>query len=140
VEDARTQWCAIKDPTIPYDVNDPCQRPKVVPEPVLPKFKFVFQEEIDENFLSEQLSEESYSFLKSLKEPAENIAAKGSLGQRFGTDVLTVSPDFDNYSGAQTGISQLIEHNDGNISQTTPQDTSTTVVVGGTTVAVTQNP
>lgn len=139
VESARTQWCAIKDPAISYDANDPCHRPPSVPEPVLPKFKFVFEEEMDETFLSEQLSEESLTLLNLLKKPTENIAEKGTQMQRFGLVELTVSPDFDNYSGAQTGISQLIEHNDGNISQITPQDTNTTVVVGGTTVTVTEN-
>lgn len=140
VEDARTQWCAVKDPTIPYDVNDPCQRPKTVPEPVLPKFKFVFQEEMDEEFLSGQLSEESYALLKYLKQPSENIAAKGNQNLRPVMVELTLNPDFDTFDGTQTGINQMIDHIDDNISQTTPQDTTTTVVVGGTTVNIPQNP
>ncbi|MFT3979062.1 MAG: hypothetical protein QM687_01240 [Ferruginibacter sp.] len=37
---ALQNWCAIRDNSIPYNENDPCQNPVYIPEPVYPKFNF----------------------------------------------------------------------------------------------------
>lgn len=142
VETARQQWCTVRDLNVPFDPNDPCNQPPAVPQPVIPEFTFVFTEEMDEDFLSEVISQESLAVLIALKKfsDPESLASKGTQLFSRGLAGMITNPDLDSYNGTQTAVSQIIEHNNNTISQNTSQNTNTTVVVGGTTIAVNENP
>ncbi len=142
VETARQQWCTVRDLNVPFDPNDPCNQPPAVPQPVIPEFTFVFIEEMDEDFLSEVISQESLAVLIALKKfsDPESLASKGTQLFSRGLAGMITNPDLDSYNGTQTAVSQIIEHNNNTISQNTSQNTNTTVVVGGTTIAVNENP
>lgn len=142
VETARQQWCTVRDLNVPFDPNDPCNQPPAVPQPVIPEFTFVFTEEMNEDFLSGVISQGSLAVLNALKkfsEP-ESLASKGTQLFSRGLAEMIINPDLDSYNGTQIAVSQIIEHNNNTISQNTSQNTNTTVVVGGTTIAVNENP
>jgi hypothetical protein len=64
LEDARKEFCQISyNPDVPFNPNDPCQQPNLVPYPDLPKFEFRFREEIDPEYLEEKLTYNSYTTL-----------------------------------------------------------------------------
>lgn len=63
VENARRRYCEIRNPELPYDPKDPCNKPEDVPYPNLPKFDFQFRPEIEGSSLSSGLKPSSIDAL-----------------------------------------------------------------------------
>lgn len=47
VEEARRRYCEIRNPEIPYNPEDPCNKPDNVPYPNIPPFEFEYKPEVD---------------------------------------------------------------------------------------------
>lgn len=60
---AKRAFCAIKDPGIPYDPNDPCEQMPSVPFPSLPDFSFDFTAPVTRDRMEADLSYDSYNTL-----------------------------------------------------------------------------
>ena len=86
-EEARKSFCAIRDPKIPYDSNNPCDKPPYVALPVVPEFEFVFRQALDIPFLQANLSETGFAILMELVEMSDdyskaksaNVAMTGAI-------------------------------------------------------------
>ncbi|WP_185097277.1 hypothetical protein [Chryseobacterium glaciei] len=63
VEAARDEYCGVRPPGTEYDPKDPCQQPKTVPYPSLPKFDFTFRDEVSAENLVASLKPESVETL-----------------------------------------------------------------------------
>jgi len=74
LEDAKTRWLATKDKAIVFNPADPSHQIPSVRLPKLPKFKFVFQEEMNTTFLSGFLSTDSYAAYQRLIQTADDDA------------------------------------------------------------------
>jgi hypothetical protein len=142
VETARQAYCSIKDPSIVYDPNDPCQQPKPVALPDLPKFEFNFRDEMDMDFLSNQLSTESFEILNILTNPSiltdertfERTTEQSRLLQDF-----SIVQDFSSFESTYNGLTDLTAANDDLILQNQTGSNNTTVVIGGTTLETSNN-
>ena len=56
VEAKRKSFCGVRNTSLPYDENDPCQQPDLVPYPSLPEFRFTYEAEIDAATLETKLA------------------------------------------------------------------------------------
>ena len=108
VETAKNEWCALQPTSsLPYDPNDPCKQPPSVAEPVIPEFNFTYTEELDDDFLSEQLTPESYQVYKNLNKPHTNIE---EFDFNSSSRVAYISPiTYDSFDSVYSGINQLID-------------------------------
>lgn len=88
VEASRKQYCTVKSTSIPYNPEDPCQRPETVPYPELPEFKFTFESEINATTLEQKLSYDdritllqvmNYDFTKKDAQPGQPSATLKSI-------------------------------------------------------------
>ncbi|HEX8377694.1 MAG TPA: hypothetical protein VF602_07735 [Pedobacter sp.] len=141
VEDAKNQWCNVKDPNTVYNPNDPCQQIPSVPQPDLPEFGFSFTEEMDIKFLSNYLSSQSLDAYESIINPAEDEEETQDNGlQNRGFTFGSFSPGGSTFSSTSSLIAQLLNQNTNNYTQNTVNSGTTTVVIGGTTVAVPNTP
>lgn len=68
VEEARRKYCEIRNPELPYDPEDPCNKPEEIPYPKLPKFEFSFRPEVDARTLVSGLKPDSIDTILSLLE------------------------------------------------------------------------
>ncbi len=44
LENAKQNWCSIKDPNVAYNPNDPCNQPPSISDPQIPEFEFTFMD------------------------------------------------------------------------------------------------
>ena len=51
LEAARNEYCSVREPSVEYNPEDPCQHPKSIPYPELPKFDFYFRPEVSSESL-----------------------------------------------------------------------------------------
>ncbi|WP_292010758.1 hypothetical protein [Chryseobacterium sp.] len=51
LEAAKNEYCSVREPGVEYNPEDPCQQPKYVPYPELPKFDFYFSPEVSSESL-----------------------------------------------------------------------------------------
>lgn len=142
VETARQAYCSIKDPSIVYDPNDPCQQPKPVALPDLPKFEFNFRDEMDMDFLSNQLSTESFEILNILTNPSiltdERTFERSTEQSRLLQDFSLVQ-DFSSFESTYNALTDLTVANDDLILQNQTGSNNTTVVIGETTLETSNN-
>ncbi|MGV7106002.1 hypothetical protein [Flavobacterium sp. U410] len=142
VETARQAYCSIKDPSIVYDPNDPCQQPKPVSLPDLPKFEFNFRDEMDMDFLSNQLSTESFEILNILTNPSiltdERTFERSTEQSRLLQDFSLVQ-DFSSFESTYNALTDLTAANDDLILQNQTGSNNTTVVIGETTLETSNN-
>lgn len=136
VEAAKKDWCAVRpvSSTLPYDSSDPCQQPPLVPEPVIPEFEFSYIDELDDTFISKQLSAESYEVYQNLNKNQTN-----SNNTEFNNLSRTayVSPiTFESFDSVYSGINQLIDAENETIIDNSIDNGNTAVVIGGTTVSI----
>lgn len=81
-DDALRRWCSTLPPSQEYIPNDPCKQPPYVEQPDYPVYRFDYPAP-DEQFYSEQLSDESFTFLTSfqrLKGQKRPLAEMQSVG------------------------------------------------------------
>ncbi|MCO6161671.1 hypothetical protein [Flavobacterium sp. NRK F7] len=128
LEEAKRAWCAIKDPQVSYDPLDPCQQPEYVKQPEYPKFIFNYNEILDTNYLSQNLSEESFEALLELTgkdfSPEKNLSRMDASAFEL-TDVFENFEDLQQYISIETGNNQEI------INQNTFINENTSVSIGG---------
>ncbi len=139
LEAARQEYCSIKDPSITYDPNDPCQQPVQVAQPDLPKFEFNFRDEMDMDFLSNQLSTESFEVLNTLIDPSAIINTGRTAEQSRLLEDFSLAQDFNSFENTYSGLQELTNANDDLISQNQTGNNNTTVVIGGTTIETNNN-
>lgn len=94
VEDAKKTWCSIRDPKLPHNLSDPCDKPALVPFPNIPDFIFVFREELDITFLQNVLSVASFEALMELVEMNDQYLSSKSSNTNF-TGSIQSSSTFD---------------------------------------------
>lgn len=128
LEDNRRNWCDIRDPKNEYDPKDPCQQPPNLPQPKLPKFEFEFRNELDLNYLSSSMSEESFGTLLELLEIEEGTASK-SFSDYAVQDTMTFVDIYNLIEGGVRQNSQIII-------ATITNPNPTEVSVGGVVVPV----
>ncbi|MCO6174713.1 hypothetical protein NHF50_06610 [Flavobacterium sp. NRK F10] len=139
LEAARQEYCSVKDPSITYDPNDPCQQPVEVAQPDLPKFEFSFRDEMDMDFLSNQLSTESFEVLNTLINPSAIISTGRTTEQSRLLEDFSLVQDFNSFESTYSGLQELTNANDDLISQNQTGNNNTTVVIGGTTIETNNN-
>ncbi|WP_146193388.1 hypothetical protein [Flavobacterium sediminis] len=139
LEAARQEYCSVKDPNITYDPNDPCQQPAEVAQPDLPKFEFSFRDEMDMDFLSNQLSTESLEVLNTLINPSAIISTGRTTEQSRLLEDFSLVQDFNSFESTYSGLQELTNANDDLISQNQTGNNNTTVVIGGTTIETNNN-
>lgn len=136
VEAAKKEWCSLSptSSTLPYDSSDPCQQPPLVPEPIIPEFEFSYIEELDDTFISEQLSAESYEVYQNLN---KNQTNSNNIEFNNLSRTTYISPiTLDSFDSVYSGINQLIDAENETIIDNSIDDGNTSVVIGGTTISV----
>ncbi|MET3536661.1 hypothetical protein [Chryseobacterium limigenitum] len=81
VEAAREEYCGVRPPGTEYDPKDPCQQPKTVPYPTLPKFDFTFRDEVSAENLVTSLKPENVETLLDVlghKFDPQNISGRAA--------------------------------------------------------------
>ena len=135
VELAKTTWCSTRpESTLPYDPTDPCLQPPKLAEPVIPEFEFTFMDELDEDFLEEQLSPESFEVFQNLKTPQES---EGFFeNQSLNRIAIIGAISYDSFESATNSINQLIDAENEILINDIIDNGSTSVIIGGTTTVV----
>lgn len=135
LDDAKQNWCEIKDTSIEYNPNDPCNQPPTIPTPEIPEFEFTFRDELDIKELEAKLTRESFETLLELT--GYFTESEDSLAQRtIQPSIATLSNDFNNLEDVTNYIAGNINtNNEVIISNTTPTE-NTLVSVGGMLVPV----
>ena len=135
VQAENEKWCSIKDAGVEYDPNDPCNRPKVVPKPVMPEFEFSFQKELDYEFLASKLSEESLEVLSDIL--AGHAGASIEKSARVSQEDFGVyTDDFVGYADLEDHIEDIVSDNNQVIADNTEDEEDTLVSIGGVVVPV----
>lgn len=135
VKAANRQWCSTKDPNTPYDINHPCHQPEMIPYPELPKFTFTFHSEMDEEFLTKNLSKESLLVLSNLKQ-----SDTSNQFNRLTPALSQISHDFDSFENSFNTIGQYVDSNTSTIADLSPGGGFSSVVVGDLIFDLPQNP
>ncbi len=120
VEDARLAWCELN---VAYDENDPCKQPPKVPKPDVTPLDFTFRNEMDLEYLQEQLSEDSFDLLVKTFDI--------NVDEELSGDGYSYSQTYEVLDGVINQNSQVIINN-------TPSQSTTVVSVGGVVVPTTQ--
>lgn len=126
VELARSQFCSTLPTGTVYDENNPCHKPALVPEPVLSEFVFNFKNELSTPFLTKQLSVKSLELYQTLI-AEENFEIRDITSKFFNSTSI---------NAFNSGIDDLISHENQIISDNTIDTGSTSVVIGGSTIIV----
>ncbi|WP_426476750.1 hypothetical protein ACP3T3_15665 [Chryseobacterium sp. CBSDS_008] len=79
VEEARRKYCEIRNPELPYNPEDPCNKPEEIPYPKLPKFEFSFRPEVDARTLANALKPDSIDTILSLLDYDFSVPDKAML-------------------------------------------------------------
>lgn len=135
VEAENEKWCSIKDTGVAYDPNDPCNRPKSVPKPVLPEFEFSFKKELDYEFLASKLSIESLEVLSDVL--AGHAGASIEKSERISQEDFGIyTDDFVGYTDLEDHIEEIVSDNNQIIADNTEEDEGALVSIGGVIVPV----
>lgn len=141
VEDAKTKWCSVRNPDVPFDAADPCNEPPVVPMPKLPAFNFKFRNEIDLEHLKSVLSAPAFDTLLEVLEietedepekKGEGLAARIIPGLSSDTSLTSFQNVF-------TLIEDQVSNNTQTIISHTPHQGNTSISVGGVVIPTTNN-
>ena len=128
LEDTKRNWCAVRDLKNEYNPEDPCQQPPGIPQPKLPKLKFEFRNEIDFNFLSSSLSQESYGALLELLEIEGEKSGKSSSDYPVQDTISFI----DVYNLIEDNLRQ----NSQRVIAAIPKQNATAISIGGVIVPV----
>lgn len=132
LEAEKVKWCAIRDPKIPYDPNNPCDAPVLIPEPELPKFEFTFREEIDLDYMEANLPIAAYETLLEVLE-IESVNESKSMSR------LSSNPVLASFDGLNLLIDDGIGSSTDIIIGNTPGQGNTSVSIGGVVIPTTGN-
>jgi len=135
VEEAKQNWCSIKDPNIEYNPLDPCNQPPVIPEPVIPEFEFEFRDELDIEHLQSKLSRSSFETLLELTGNYTEIE-DNSTKRIIEPTVTTLSNDYNNLEELTHYASNTISNNNDTITSNTTSTETTLVSIGGLLVPI----
>jgi len=131
VETKKQSFCAIRDPKIPYDPNNPCDQPGYVPQPELPPFNFIFREEMDQDFLQKNLSKDSYVALEDL-----NWKISPDFDSTFMRNSNEVTLQVSTFSEANQLVTEALQEQQTLIANSTTVNTPNYVSYGGILVPV----
>jgi len=137
VEASLQNWCSVRNPQLEYDPKDPCSSPPVVPEPSLPAFNFVFDAEMDLDYLGApgRLSEESLELLTTLTDQY-NLQARGPIVAGLNFEKKSILEDTDSFSKTFNSIDSLIASNTKLIVENTETDGNKFTSVGGILIPI----
>ncbi|WP_417558509.1 carboxypeptidase-like regulatory domain-containing protein [Mesoflavibacter zeaxanthinifaciens] len=139
LETAKNNWCSVKDPNSTYDPKDPCQQPPTISDPEIPKFKFIFHDELDDKFLGDNLSMESYEALDLLLNPTKlNKSVNNPVQDRLIQDLIPVL-NFDTFEDSFNSIDQIIEGTNNGINENITEVPNSTILIGDTPIEVDPN-
>lgn len=135
LDEAKQNWCEIKDTSIEFNPNDPCNQPPTIPTPEIPEFEFTFRDELDIKELEAKLTRESFETLLELT--GHFTESEDTLAQRtIQPSITTLSNDFNNLEDVVSHITGNINtNNEVIISNTTPTE-NTLVSIGGMLVPI----
>jgi hypothetical protein len=128
-EKAKKTWCSIRDPKIPIDPNNPCDKADFVPLPNVPEFVFQFRDELDLAYLQKQLSEASFEALANLVDITAKVASAKN-------DLTGSIDDFNGFADLNNYITSSIATARQTVVATTPVVAPTFVSYGGIMVAM----
>lgn len=133
LEAERVQWCSTRPTDITYNEDDPCHQPALVKEPVLPEFIFSIHPQLDNTFLQENLSEESYNILAYLA--SKKYSRDAQINNRVNVDASLIEI-FEDYNNLYNVIDDEIGNNNDVIIQNSGSDAPELVSVGGVIIPV----
>jgi len=134
VEEAKRQWCSVRNPEIPFDAEDPCMQPPVIPRPDLPRFEFSFRPELDMEFLQSKLSADGMFALQKVLAGSTPVQA-----QSLTASGISLS-DLDSFEE----LHRLIDSSAAQLHQTirdyTDTGAATAISIGGVVIPVAGKP
>ena len=137
VEDAKTAYCEVRDPNIEYNPNDPCQQPREVAYPVLPKFEFSFSDEVDLTSLSESLDSHNFeTLLGALGYEVPLDFDIQNLTENQLTDIQKAMEGINTFHDVENVISESKENAQKQISENIISNESVYKSIGGVMVSV----
>jgi hypothetical protein len=130
LDEAKQNWCEIKDPSIEYNPNDPCNQPPTIPTPDIPEFEFTFRDELDIKELEAKLTKESFETLLELT--GHYTVSEDNLAQKIiEPSITSLSNDYNSLQDITNYVTGTINtNNEVIISNTTPTE-NTLVSIGG---------
>ncbi|WP_205528271.1 hypothetical protein [Flavobacterium psychrotrophum] len=125
VEDARKNFCQVREAGTVFNPEDPCQQPDAIPYPTLPDLDFSFEPEITPTSIKSSLTPESYTALTEAL--GYNYAAAAS-GQKTGVTKEMLIEEHGSYDSLCKTVKKFIADNNKTIGENT--------IVGQTQVSI----
>lgn len=135
VEESLQTWCSVRDPQLEYNAEDPCSKPPVVPDPVLPVFSFEHTDEMDPAFLEANLPAESYTLFTTLTDE-ETLMARGSQIIGLETDGKSLLTDVDTIENTIASIDFNRNRNNQLIVENTLSNSNALASIGGILIPI----
>lgn len=133
VEEAKKSFCTVRNPEIPYDPNNPCEKPKYIAEPELDAFEFTFQDELDIPFLQKHLTPMSFDMLMEIVGLGKDNERAKKLGESLDGTITS----YDTFSDIIQLTEELLGQQKKVISDSTSLKTPNYFSYGGVLVPMT---
>lgn len=137
LEAARVNWCSTRPADQIYDPNDPCHQPALVVKPDIAAFSFSHTSPFDSTFLSDNLSDASYSTLTYLA--SKKFSKTSSENNRVVIDETLVA-NFDNFNNFNEIVDDEVTNNNNVIINETETNNTDIVSVGGVLIPIESTP
>jgi hypothetical protein len=135
LDEAKQNWCEIKDTSIEYNPNDPCNQPPTIPNPEIPEFEFTFRDELDIKELEAKLTRESFETLLELT-GNYTVSEDNSMERRIEPLFDSLSNDYNSLEEVTNHLTDTISTNNETIISNTSPTENTLVSIGGMLVPV----
>ncbi|MDQ0592022.1 hypothetical protein QFZ37_000391 [Chryseobacterium ginsenosidimutans] len=129
---AKEEYCGIRPPGTEYDPKDPCQQPKEVPYPLLPKFEFNFRDEVIAGNLITSLKPESVETLLDVL--VYKFDPAGSAGRATSDDINDLEQALEGrntFSELTSAINENVERLNNTIIENTQGNEEIYTSIGG---------
>jgi hypothetical protein len=137
VATAQEEYCGIRPPGTEYNPEDPCQQPKEVPYPKLPKFEFNFRDEVSAESLAETLKAENVeALLDVLGYTFETEALASRSAQEDISDLELSLEGRTTFAEITTVINENVENLNNLILENTQSNEETYTSIGGVIIPV----
>lgn len=134
---AKEEYCGIRPPGTEYNPEDPCQQPKEVPYPKLPKFEFNFRDEVSAESLAETLKAENVeALLDVLGHTFETEALASRTAQEDISDLELSLEGRTTFAEITTVINENVENLNNLILENTQSNEETYTSIGGVIIPV----
>ena len=135
LDEAKQNWCEIKDTSIEYNPNDPCNQPPTIPNPEIPEFEFTFRDELDIKELEAKLTRESFETLLELT-GNYTVSEDNSMEKRIEPLFASLSNNYNGIEEVNNHLTDTISTNNETIISNTSPTENTLVSIGGMLVPV----